>query len=126
MAIQNVIFNAAGGKPTAELLIGQAHHGSYRVYLWNSEGKNPVLIGSGTNWDNLEDVIELGPIFDLDKKIITWEIAVSAEQTGPGQFYFVKVTFKQDGSAVRVGNFNESGTLDGSKFVFGARQLLLS
>jgi hypothetical protein len=124
MAIQNVIFSATGGKPTAEILIGQAHHGSYRVYLWDSEGKNPVLIGSGTNWDNREDVIELGPTSDLNKRIITWEIAVSAAQTGPGQTYSVTVTFKQDGSA--VGIFNESGSLNGSKFIFGVRQLLLS
>ncbi len=125
MAIQNVVFGKQEGNPAVEVLIGQAHHGSYRVYLWDSDGKNPTLIGSGVNWDEIEDVIDLGDVNNLDQKIITWEIAISAEDSGPGQTYAAKVTFKQHSGPVEQGNFEEQGPLDGSKYVYGARKILV-
>ena len=126
MAIRNVTFDKKKGNPMIEILIGQAHHGSYRVYLWDSDGKTSKQIGSGINWDEIEDVIDLGQVNSLQEQIITWEVAVSGEEAGPGQRYSVRVTFKQDGTSIADGIIEDSGSLDGSKFVYGARKLIVS
>ena len=126
MAIQNVTFDRKNGNPVVDVLIGQAHHGSYRLYLWDADGKNSRLIGSGINWDSVKDEFDLGPVGNLDQKIITWEIAISAEDSAPGQNYSVKVSFSQNGVSITQGNFEEAGPLSGSKFIYGARKISVS
>lgn len=126
MAIQNIVFDKSKMKPTVELLIGQAHHGSYRVYLWDAAGKKAKLIGSGVNWDAVEDVIKLGNVSGLNNKIITWEVAVSTGEAGPGHQYSLKVTFSQEGLPVKDGTIEDRGPLEGSKFIYGARKITVS
>jgi hypothetical protein len=126
MGTQNVTLSSGGGAPSVEILIGQAQHGTYRVYLWDPNGQNPILIGSGTNWDQILDSINLDPLPALNQKIITWEILVSSGQTGPGQFYSASVMLRQGPSPVQGGVVNEAGQLEGTKFIYGAARLLVA
>jgi hypothetical protein len=125
MEMKIISFDKKKGKPSVEILIGQAHHGSYRVYLWDAQGKKSKLIGSGVNWDEAEDVIDPGTVNLLNQRIITWEVAVSAEDAQPGQHYSVQITFKQGGEPIQDGSIDDNGPLDGSKFVYGARRIVV-
>ena len=114
------------GKPQLEIIIGQAQIGTYRVYLWDEDGQASNKIGEGTSSDDVADIIDLGDITALDKKIITWDILVTSPQGGKGQLYSVIVIFRQNSIPVENGKFFEQGALDGTKLVHGQAVLTVS
>jgi hypothetical protein len=114
------------GDPQIEIIIGQAQQGRYTVRLWDQEGKNPVIIAEGVNWDNVADIHTIGSVDKLDKRIVTWDVIVSALSSGPGQFYSVTVTIRQKGEAVEGGVFQEAGKLEGTKAILGVCTLAVS
>jgi hypothetical protein len=126
MSIKSIMLSASGGDPSIEISIGQAQHGSYKVYSWDESGHNLVLIGSGVNWDDIKDCITLGPARQLHQKIISWEVYVSSAQIGAGQLYAVKIIFKQGASQIPGGSFVDSGSLRGTKVISGAVRLVLA
>ena len=126
MSIKSVMLSASGGDPSIEISIDQAQHGFYKIYSWDESGHNPVLIGSGGNWDDIKDCLNLGPAGQLHQKIISWEVYVSSSQIGAGQSYAVNIIFKQGTSQIPGGNFGESGSLRGTKVISGAVRLVLA
>lgn len=122
MAERQITFSSAGGAASMDIIIGQAQQGSYRVYHWDSNGRNPQMIGAGTNWDNIADTVEIGPITGLNGEIVTWEMMISAAKVQPGQFYSVNVIFRQDGKI--IDHVSDSGPLEGSKSVAGAVRII--
>jgi hypothetical protein len=125
VAIQQATLSAKNGNPSIEIFIGQAQHGTYRVYLWDHNGENPTLFATGTNWDQIPDRFDLGPVLALDQRIITWEILVSSAEGGAGQLYSVKVVISQKGAPVEGGVFTEAGPLAGSKLAYSGRRMVV-
>lgn len=119
MGSQTVKFDATLGEPQVEVIIGQAQFGTYRIYLWDSSGKNPKTIGEGTSNDDVADIFSLGPLSDLNGKILTWEVLVSSATSDPGQLYAVTVVFRQNGTALPGGVFSQSGALQGTQAIHG-------
>ena len=124
MEKKQVSFSKMGGSASVDIIIGEAHQGTYRVYLWDSNGQNPKMIGAGTNWDSIADTIELGAVKGLNNKIVTWEIMISVAKVQPGQFYYVNAIFRQDGKI--VDQVSETGPIQGSKSVVGAAQIIVA
>lgn len=114
------------GDPHIEIIIGQAQQGRYAIRLWDQKGKKPTIIAEGVNWDNVADIHAIGPIGKLNKRIVTWDVVVSALSGGPGQFYSVTVTIRQKNAAVEGGVFQEAGALEGTKTILGVCALTVS
>jgi hypothetical protein len=125
VAVQQAMLSAKDGIPSIEILIGQAQHGTYRVYLWNEKGQDPTLLKAGTNWDQIRDRFDLGPGSALNQRMITWEVLISAVQPGAGQLYSVRVVIRQKNGPIQGGDFLDEGAFTGSKLVFGARQMIV-
>ena len=121
-----VKLDKKAGDPKIEIIIGQAQQGRYVVRLWDQNGKNPKIIAEGVNWDNVADIHAIGAINKLNKRILTWDVIVSALSGGPGQFYSVTVTIRQKGESVEGGVFQEAGTLEGTKAILGVCTLAVS
>jgi hypothetical protein len=112
--VTNVVqINRNGGQPEIELEFGFAQFAQYRIFLWDINGKNPILLGHGVNVDTVPDKFPINePVANLDNRFITWQ-AVIASPTGiPGQQYSMKATFTQDGANCPDGPFSKQGALN--------------
>ena len=119
MAKTTVAFNPELGNPQVEVIIGQAQIGTYRLFLWNKEGKQSELIGEGTSNDNTADIFNLPSVEQLEGRYFTWDGLVTSTTKTPGQFYSFTVLFKQDGTTVTDGMFSEAGELAGTQPIHG-------
>ena len=111
------------GRPTVEVIFGQAHLGTYRLFLWNVQGKNPELIGHG---NNIDDVLDDFPVLRdpgaLDKMILSYEVIVQAAEPKEGQLYSVTILVRQQGKVCTGGVIQETGTFDDVKSIIGFRR----
>jgi len=117
---------AAGGPdPQANVIIGQANFGKFRLILWDETGRNPKPFPEQTNVDNVPDLVSLGPVAALNRKILSWEVIVAPFPSGQGQLYSVTIEVTQGGVVVPDGKVVDSGALDGgAKLVFGGLRLI--
>ena len=44
----------------ANVIIGQAQFGKFRLMLWDETGRNPQVLTEQTNVDNIPDLVDLG------------------------------------------------------------------
>jgi hypothetical protein len=116
---------AAGGpNAIANVIIGQAQFGKFRLILWDESGRNPQVLTEQTNVDNIPDFVDLGPPSAVTRKILQWEGFVTAFGSGPGQLYSVIIEVMQGGQVVTDGLITERGILEGgAKPIFGAVRL---
>lgn len=113
MADTLTVLAVGGGVPEVEIVIGQAQFGTYEIYLWDSDGTSPRLIGKGLNTDSLPDVHPIGPAAALGGKKMTWQCVVSAPKKSPGQKYSVTVIVRQDGNVCENSPYQQTGSLSG-------------
>lgn len=114
-----------GPNAIANVTIGQAQFGKFRLILWDESGRNPQVLTEQTNTDNIPDFVDLGTPSGVNRKILQWEGFVSAFSSGPGQLYSVIVEVMQGGQVVPDGLISESGALEGgAKPFFGAVRLI--
>ena len=115
---------AGGPNAIANVIIGQAQFGKFRLILWDESGRNPQVLTEQTNVDNIPDFVDLGPPSAVTRKILQWEGFVTAFGSGPGQLYSVIIEVMQGGQVVTDGLITESGILEGgAKPIFGAVRL---
>jgi hypothetical protein len=117
---------AVGGPHAfANVIIGQAHFGKFRLILWDETGRNPQVLTEQTNVDNIPDFVDLGTPRAVTRKILQWEGFISAFGSGSGQLYSVIIEVMQGGQVVPDGLIMERGILEGgAKPFFGAVRLL--
>jgi hypothetical protein len=111
-------LSANGSVPEVEVTIGQAQFGKYELYLWDSNGQNPVKIGEGLNTEPPHPFPIGGPpVQALDGKILTWQCIVSALSTDPNQHYAATVTIRQGGNIAPDSPYVQAGPLNGTEIV---------
>lgn len=110
-------LSAKGRVPQVEVTIGQAQFGKYELYLWDANGQNPVLVGSGLNTEVPHSFPVGISVGTLDAKILTWQCIVSALSTDPNQHYAVIVTIRQDGQIALNSPYVQAGPLSGTEIV---------
>lgn len=71
--IKVVRLRASDGPPTIEIVIGQAQFGKYELSLFDTDGRNPVVIGAGLSHDQLPDSFQIdGNPSHLDGRFLSW------------------------------------------------------
>jgi len=124
MPEQILAISREKGVPEMEIVIGQAQYGKYVVYLWDPSGRNPQQVATGVNVDQIPDKFPVGASVDaLQQCLLSWEIIISAFESGPGQLYSATVIFTQRGEAVAGGRFDYQGALEGVKYLGGLVRL---
>ena len=114
----------SGPNAIANVIIGQAQFGKFRLILWDESGRNPQVLTEQTNVDNIPDFVDLGSPRTVTRKILQWEGFVAAFGSGLGQFYSVIIEVMQGGQVVPDGLITERGILEGgAKPFFGAVRL---
>jgi hypothetical protein len=127
MDLKNVTLSNTGGVRGVDIAFGFAQHGQYRIFIWDSNGANPVLIGQGVNTDDVPDQFPINePIAQLNNRIVSWEGLVTSFDGGPGEHYSVRVRFTQDGAVVPDSPFVQSGDLDDVKAFYDAVRLVVA
>lgn len=126
MAEKLVRLSKGAGAPEIEIIIGQAQWGSYSIYLWDQNGLNPDVVGTGINVDQIPDKFTVQKaLAALNGAIISWEVSIAAFSSSPGQLYAVTIRITQKGSVVPGGEIVNSGALDGAIFVNDFVRLLV-
>ena len=120
MAIKSVQLTAADGPPNVEVEIGQSQFGKYELSLFDTDGRNPVIIGSGLSHDQLPDNFQIdGDPKALNARFLSWSanlIPVGGE-TNP-RFSFT-VHGRQKGREVPGSPISSNGPLPGPHVEFG-------
>jgi len=113
MADKLVQFKRNGGQPEIELQFGFAQFAQYRIFLWDTTGKDSTEIGHGVNVDNIPDKFTITePIANLDNRFVTWQAVVASPTGDAGQQYSMKAIFTQDGANCPDGPFSKQGPLN--------------
>ncbi len=127
MDAQELKLGIGAGDLTIDIIFGYAQFGSYDVNIYDENGQNGKEIARGSNTQNRDvEVVSIGPVSDLDGKIIDWDLTISAAETGPGQFYSATVIFRQGGTIVPGGTWQKSGPLQDTKSLYGLFKLVVS
>jgi hypothetical protein len=118
MAENIVQFKKNGGQPEIELEFGFAQFAQYKIFLWDTDGKNPTEIGHGVNVDTVPDKFPINePVANLENRFITWQAVIASPTGGPGQQYSMKATFTQDVANCPNGPFSRQGALNPDPFI---------
>ena len=73
MPIKIVKLKAADGPPNVEIEIGHAQFGKYEFSLFDTDGRNPVVIASGLTHDTLPDNFQIdGNAATLNGRFLSW------------------------------------------------------
>ena len=91
MAEIELNLKKSGGVPTIEIVIGNALWGTYKFKLWDKDGKNPDIIGSGFSGDGIDDEFKIGAISSLNGRYLSWKMAVSGFEDGENEQYHVTI-----------------------------------
>lgn len=114
--IGEVVIVPAQGRPTVEVVIGGAHVGNYRCFLWDGAGQNPEELRSGDNVDDKVDAFEIAcEAKALVGRILSIEMILQAAEARPGQVYAATVTVRQQGTVCKGGLVQQSGTFEDVK-----------
>jgi len=122
--IKKIELASANGPVTVEIVIGQAQFGRYELALYDTEGKNPVVIGEGISSDDKVDSFVMDQaVADLDGRFLSWSanlIPVGGEQN-PRYSVILHVTQQSD---ERPGApIVEEGELKEPRAIFGFARL---
>lgn len=109
-----------GGNAWVDVLIGQAQWGEYIVRLFDKDGKNPILVGSGNNIDTLPDSFQLDTSNPgLAGRLLGWVITIASPEEPNGQLYYARVTVREGSTSLSTDPIEYSGELDGAKILMG-------
>jgi hypothetical protein len=71
--MRTVRLTASDGPPTIEIEIGHAQFGKYELALYDTDGRNPVVVGAGLNHDQLPDSFQIdGDPRALNGRFLSW------------------------------------------------------
>ena len=117
--IKSVRLNAADGPPNIEITIGQAQFGKYELQLFDLDGRNPVVIGSGLSHDKLPDNFQIdGDPRSLKGRFLSWSANIIPAAAGPNQQFSLTVNIRQKNRDVTGSPIQSQGALPGPHVEF--------
>jgi hypothetical protein len=122
MDSDKLTLGSADGDVTIEIFFGYAQIGSFVVNQSDGNGSIRTELASGDNVKDQDvEVVTVGPVTNLNGKIISWTLVISAaDDSKAGQFYSATVSFRQGGNIVSGGTWQKTGPLQESKALYGA------
>ncbi|EGR2303438.1 hypothetical protein D0814_25170 [Vibrio parahaemolyticus] len=95
--LQVIQFKPEGSEIVIKVHVGYANYGEYWFYLYDKNGKNPQLIGSGITHDEIPDQIEIIEPRSINNRVFYWQVrTIKTERTQPSKYY-VSIQVEQDG-----------------------------
>jgi hypothetical protein len=120
MAIKTVQLKAADGPPTVEIEIGQAQFGKYELSLFDTDGRNPVVIGSGLTHDQLPDLFQVnGNPATLNARFLSWSANIIPAGSEVNPQFSLTVHIRQRGAEVSGSPIVSQGPLTQPRAEFG-------
>ncbi|HZI49981.1 MAG TPA: hypothetical protein VFD75_19435 [Pyrinomonadaceae bacterium] len=114
-----VLLKRNGSVPQIELTFGFAQFAKYQIFLFDTQGQNPVQVAHGINIDAIPDKFPVGSsVAALDGCFITWQAVIASPTGGPGQQFSQKATFTQDDSICLNSPFTQAGPLNNTITTF--------
>lgn len=114
-----VLLKRNGSVPQIELSFGFAQFAKYQIFLFDTQGQNPVEVAHGINIDASPDTFSIGTsVAALDGRFITWQVVIASPTGGPGQQFSQKATFTQDGAVCANSPFTQAGPLSNTITTF--------
>jgi hypothetical protein len=111
---------AVGSDVWVDVMIGQAQFGMYTITLYDENGKNPQLVGSGNNVDLLPDSFRLDTSNPgLANRLLGWTITIASPEQPNGQLYFARVAVREGSMSLSAEPIEYSGELDNAKILMG-------
>jgi hypothetical protein len=118
--IKTVRLSAAGGPPNVEIVIGHAQFGKYELSLFDTDGRNPVVLGAGLSHDQLPDAFQIdGDPRALDARFLSWSANLIPAGGEPNPRFSLTVHVRQDGREVPGSPLVAGGPLPGAHVEFG-------
>lgn len=120
MAIQSVQLKATGGPPNVEIAIGQSQFGKYEISLFDTDGRNPVVVGSGLSHDQLPDNFQIdGNPSALDGRFLSWSANLIPVGNERNPRFSFTVHVRQNGEDVPGSPISTQGPLPAPRVEFG-------
>jgi hypothetical protein len=120
-------LRAAGGRPEVEIVVGHLHRADYQFFLYDVQGKNPVLVHEGKTGDPVSDrkaIDTAATVQDLHARTIFWQAGLSSfVSEGATAPFSVVCRLLQDGRVMAVDG--GTGTMD-RPLTSGKFQVLVS
>jgi hypothetical protein len=118
--IKTVRLSATGGPPNVEIVIGQAQFGKYELSLFDTDGRNPVIVGAGLSHDQLPDAFQIdGDPRALQARFLSWSAnLIPAGNEANPQFSLI-VHIRQGGVEVPGAPIVSTGPLPAPHVEFG-------
>jgi hypothetical protein len=118
--IKSVRLSASGGPPNVEITIGHAQFGKYELSLFDTDGRNPVVIGSGLSHDLLPDNFQIdGDPRALNGRFLSWSANIIPSGNEPNPQFSLTVNVRQQGVDVPGSPIRVQGPLPGPRAEFG-------
>jgi hypothetical protein len=118
--VKQLKIPAVGSDVWVDVLIGQAQFGMYTVTLYDQNGKNPQLVGSGNNVDTLPDLFKLDTSsLGLANRLLGWTITIASPEEPNGQLYFARIIVRDGSTSLSAEPIEYSGELDNAKILIG-------
>lgn len=113
-------LSASGGPPSVEITIGHAQFGRYELSLFDTDGRNPVVIGGGLSHDHLPDVFQIdGNPGALHGRFVSWSANIIPAGNEANPQFSLTVQFSQAGQGCVGSPVVTQGPLAGPRAEFG-------
>jgi hypothetical protein len=120
MAITTVRLKATDGPPNVEIVVGQSQFGKYEIQLFDTDGRNPVVIGSGLSHDQLPDNFQIdGNAATLNQRFLSWSANLIPMGNERNPRFSFTVHIRQNGQDVPGSPIATQGPLPGPRAEFG-------
>jgi hypothetical protein len=118
--IKSVRLSAAAGPPNVEITIGHAQFGKYELSLFDTDGRNPVVVGAGLTHDTLPDAFQIdGDPRALNGRFLSWSANVIPAGNESNPRFSLVINVRQRGVDVPGSPIPSGGPLTGPHVEFG-------
>lgn len=118
--IKSVRLRADDGPPNVEIEIGRSQFGKYELSLFDTDGRNPVVIGSGLSHDHVPDAFQIdGDPRALDRRFLSWSANLIPAGSEPDAQFSLTLHVRQRGLEVQGSPITARGPLTGPRVEFG-------
>jgi len=118
--IRSVRLSALAGPPTVEIEIGHAQFGKYELSLFDTAGRNPVVVGAGLSHDAVPDTFQInGDPRSLDRRFISWSANLIPAGNELNPQFSLTVHVRQGGVEVPGSPIAVQGPLQDAHVEFG-------
>lgn len=111
--MRTVKLKAAGGIPSAHVVIGHAQFGKFTINLFGTDKKFIRQVGAGATPQSDTQFFNIDAPAALDGKFLGWDTVTAPFTTSPGQFFSITMEIRQDDKVIAA--FTDDGTFTGVK-----------